>query len=95
VNRRGIRLQALDRRLSDRDRRLVQEVVRLRFVTAGQLERLAFYAIQAPVTRARRTRRQLARLVELDLLWRLQRRVDRLRLRPDTRSPPAGRLATG
>lgn len=79
MNRRGIRLQALDRRLSDRDRHLVQEVARLRFVTAGQLERLAFHAIEAPATRARRTRRQLARLVELDLLWRLQRRVGGVR----------------
>jgi hypothetical protein len=79
VNRRAIRLQALDRRLSDRDRHLVQEVVRLRFVTAGQLERLAFHAIEAPVTRARRARRQLARLVELDLLWRLERRVGGVR----------------
>jgi len=79
VSRRLARLQALDQRLSDRDRRLVQEVVRLRFLTTGQLERLAFHAVEAPVTRARRTRRQLARLVELDLLWRLERRIGGVR----------------
>lgn len=79
MSRRHTRLQALDQRLSERDRQLVQEVVRLGFMTAGQLERLAFYAITSPVTRARRTRRQLARLVELDLLWRLDRRVGGVR----------------
>lgn len=79
MSRRLARLQALDERLSDRDRQLVQEVVRLGFMTAGQLERLAFHTIAAPVTRARRARRQLARLVELDLLWRLDRRVGGVR----------------
>lgn len=79
MNRRHVRLMALDQRLSERDRSLVQQVVRLRFMTAGQLERLAFDAIPEPVTRARRARRQLARLVELDLLWRLQRRVGGVR----------------
>ena len=79
MNRRHARLMALDQRLSDRDRSLVQQVVRLRFVTAGQLERLSFDAIPEPVTRSRRARRQLARLVELDLLWRLQRRVGGVR----------------
>ena len=79
MSRRHTRLQALDQRLSERDRQLVQEVVRLGFMTAGQLERVAFYAITSPVTRARRARRQLARLVELDLLWRLDRRVGGVR----------------
>ena len=73
------RLAALDQRLSERDRHLVQELVRLRFATTGQLERLAFHAIAEPVTRARRARRQLARLVELGLLWRLQRRIGGVR----------------
>ena len=79
MSRRDARLNALSRRLSDRDRRLLQQVVRLRFLTAGQLERLAFDGIPEPVTRARRARRQLARLVELGLLWRLQRRVGGVR----------------
>jgi hypothetical protein len=76
---RSTRLHALDQRLADRDRALVQEVVRLRFLSAGQLERLCFDGIPEPVTRARRTRRQLARLVELELLWRLERRVGGVR----------------
>jgi hypothetical protein len=79
VTRRSARLQALDQRLSERDRQLVQQVVRLRFLSAGQLERLCFDGIPEPVTRARRARRQLARLVELDLLWRLERRVGGVR----------------
>lgn len=79
MSRRTMRLQVLDERLSGRDRQLVQQVVRLGFMTAGQLERLAFHTIPEPVTRARRTRRQLARLVELDLLWRLDRRVGGVR----------------
>jgi hypothetical protein len=79
VTRRSTRLQAVDQRLSERDRQLVLEVVRLRFLSAGQLERLFFDAISEPVTRARRARRQLARLVELELLWRLERRVGGVR----------------
>lgn len=79
MNRRHARLMALDRRLSDRDRSLVEQVVRLRFVTAGQLERLFFHSIPEPVSRSRRVRRQLARLVELNLLWRQERRVGGVR----------------
>ncbi len=79
MSRRSTRLEALDQRLSNRDRALVQALVRLRFLSAGQLERLCFDAIPEPVTRARRTRRQLARLVELELLWRLERRVGGVR----------------
>ena len=79
MSRRTTRLQALDQRLSERDRQLVQDVVRLGFMTAGQLERLGFHTVPEPVTRARRVRRQLARLVELDLLWRLDRRVGGVR----------------
>ena len=79
MTRRSTRLQALDQRLSDRDRALVQAVARLRFMSAGQLERLFFEGIPEPVTRARRARRQLARLVELELLWRLERRVGGVR----------------
>ncbi len=79
MSRRLARVQALDQRLSERDRQLVQQVVRLGFMTAGQLEHLAFDTIPEPVTRARRARRQLARLVEFDLLWRLDRRVGGVR----------------
>lgn len=79
MSRRLARLQALDQRLSERDRQLMQQVVRLGFLTAGQLERLVFDTIPEPVTRARRARRQLARLVDLDLLWRLDRRVGGVR----------------
>jgi hypothetical protein len=79
MTRQADRLAGLDQRLSERDRQLVQELVRLRFASTGQLERLAFHAIVEPVTRARRTRRQLARLVELGLLWRLERRIGGVR----------------
>src|SRR5258708_2046610 len=79
MTRRSTRLQAVDQRLSAGDRQFGQEVVRLRLLSAGQLRGLFFHGIAEPVTRARRARRQLARLVELELLWRLERRVGGVR----------------
>jgi len=76
---RQARLMALAGRLSERDRAIVRDVVRLRFMTAGQLGRLHFAAIAQPVTRVRRVQRTLGRLVEHGLLVRCQRRVGGVR----------------
>jgi hypothetical protein len=73
------RLAELASRLSDRDHAIVGDVVRLRFLTAGQLSRLHFAAIPQPVTRIRRVQRTLTRLVEQKLLVRLDRRVGGVR----------------
>ncbi|MEJ7783285.1 MAG: replication-relaxation family protein [Solirubrobacteraceae bacterium] len=73
------RLEALAGRLSERDRAVVADAVRLRFVTAGQLSRLHFAAIPQPVTRVRRVQRTLGRLVEHGLLIRCTRRVGGVR----------------
>lgn len=73
------RLAALAARLSERDLAIVADVVRLRFLTAGQLSRLHFASIPQPVTRIRRVQRSLGRLVEHGLLTRCQRRVGGVR----------------
>ena len=73
------RLAALASRLSERDQATVRDVVRLRFLTAGQLARLHFAAIPQPLTRVRRVQRTLGRLVEHGLLLRCQRRVGGVR----------------
>ena len=73
------RLAALAGRLSERDRAVVADAVRLRFVTAGQLSRLHFAAIPQPVTRVRRVQRTLGRLVAHGLLVRCHRRVGGVR----------------
>lgn len=73
------RLASLAAQLSERDHAVVSDVVRLRFLTAGQLSRLHFAAIPQPVTRIRRAQRTLARLVEQGLLIRCERRVGGVR----------------
>jgi hypothetical protein len=73
------RLAALAEGLSERDRAVLADVGRLRFVTAGQLSRLHFAAIPQPVTRIRRVQRTLSRLVGLGLLLRCERRVGGVR----------------
>ena len=73
------RLAAVAQRLSERDQAIVTDVVRLRFLTAGQLARLRFAAIPQPVTRIRRVQRTLQRLVDLGLLVRCERRVGGVR----------------
>lgn len=69
------RLRALAGQLSPRDHAIVTDVVRLQFVTAGQLSRLHFSEIEHVGTRMRRVQRTTARLVEQGLLRRLERRV--------------------
>ena len=73
------RLAAVAQRLSERDQAIVRDVVRLRFLTAGQLARLHFSAISQPVTRIRRVQRTLQRLVDHGLLMRCERRVGGVR----------------
>ena len=73
------RLTALAAGLSARDHAIVGDVVRLRFLTAGQISRLHFSAIAHPVTRIRRVQRTLGRLVEQGLLLRCDRRVGGVR----------------
>ena len=73
------RLAAVATGLSERDRAVVGDLARLRFLTAGQLSRLHFAAIAQPVTRLRRAQRSLARLVEQRLVVRCGRRVGGVR----------------
>jgi len=77
--RQADRLAELASRLIERDQVIVVDVVRLRFLTAGQISQLHFAAIPQPVTRIRRVQRTLARLVEQELLVRLNRRVGGVR----------------
>lgn len=73
------RLAAVAQRLSERDRAIIKDVVRLHFVTAGQLARLHFATIPRAVTRVRRVQRTLQRLVDHGLLVRCERRVGGVR----------------
>lgn len=77
--RQADRLAELAGRLSDRDQAIIADVVRLRFVTSGQLMRLHFFAIEQAATRTRRTQRSLRGLVEHGLLLGLRRRVGGVR----------------
>jgi hypothetical protein len=70
---------ALDSRLSERDRQLTYQVARLRLLSHEQLRRL-FFADGGELGSGRRTaQRRLARLVELGVLARLERRVGGVR----------------
>ncbi|MCA1701744.1 MAG: replication-relaxation family protein [Actinobacteria bacterium] len=60
--------------LSERDWAILQSLGRVRLLTARQLERLHFRE-GSPLTQARRARRTLARLTNLQLLHRLDRRI--------------------
>lgn len=60
--------------LSDRDRAVVEDVARNRVLTAAQLTHLHFLDL-SPTARDRIRRRVLARLVGLDVLTTLERRV--------------------
>jgi hypothetical protein len=72
------RLDGLERRLSERDRAVIQTVARLRLVTGEQLGRLHYTG-----TTVRQRRRALARLVELRLLAVLERNVGGVRAGSD------------
>jgi len=73
------RLLTLAGELSERDRQIIETVMRLRLVSGTQLERLFFAATPNPASRARLARRTLARLVSLRLLDRLERRIGGVR----------------
>lgn len=73
------RLVALAERLTERDREVVRTVARLRLISGRQLERLFFTESPSPSSAARLARLSLARLVELGLLARLDRRVGGVR----------------
>jgi hypothetical protein len=75
----ALRLMELAGELSKRERTITETVARLRLVSGTQLERLFFASTTNPASRARLTRRALARLVELELLGRLERRVGGVR----------------
>lgn len=76
-----VRLAEMAGELSERDRRIVQAAARLRLVSSPQCERLFFAAtpMTNPASQARLARRALARLVELRLLGRLERRIGGIR----------------
>lgn len=71
-------VEIADLSLTDRDRSLVRSVSDLRFVSGDQLARLHFIEAD-PQAQARAARRALVRLVRLDVLARLPRRVGGVR----------------
>src|SRR3954451_8643831 len=71
-------VDAAEQALTDRDRSLLRFVSDLRFVSGDQLARAHFIEAD-PVAQARAARRALIRLVRLDVLARLPRRVGGVR----------------
>lgn len=67
-------LEAISARLTDRDRQALEAVSRFRVMSGAQLQALLWSEI-APSARGRVARRGLARLVRLDVLAPLARRV--------------------
>jgi hypothetical protein len=74
-----VRLMEMVVELSGREQQILETSVRLRLVSTTQFERLFFAETTNPASRARLARRALARLVELDLLARLERRIGGVR----------------
>lgn len=70
----AIRLLELGGRLSRRDLSIARSVASLRFISGSQLQRIHVPG-GTPLGRVRTTRRVLGRLVELDILARLPRRI--------------------
>lgn len=66
-------------RLSARDLAILQTVSSLRFISGAQLIRMHFVGSGDPASESRAARRALGRLVELDCLARLPRRVGGIR----------------
>jgi hypothetical protein len=73
------RLVELAAELSERDREITQTAARLRLLSGKHLERLFFEGTVNASSRARLTRRALARLVASGVLGRLERRVGGVR----------------
>ena len=76
---RQAQLLALLEELPERERALLDLVARFRLVQSSQVERLFFTDSSNQGAAARHCRRQLARLVELGLLHRLERRIGGVR----------------
>jgi hypothetical protein len=74
----GARVAEIARELSQRDRAIVADVGRVRVLTGGQVERLHFTEL-AGRHRDRTRRRVLERLVHLQLLTPLERRIGGVR----------------
>src|ERR1700684_4056990 len=72
-------LRDLEARLTERDYAVIQRLPALRFLTGSQLTRLCFADSDDAVANARAARRELLRLVRLDVLARLPRRVGGVR----------------
>ncbi len=75
----ALHLERLASELSQRDRIITETAARLRLMSTAQVERLYFAATANPASRARLARRTLARLVELRVLGRLERRIGGVR----------------
>jgi hypothetical protein len=71
-------LTTLADQLSERDKAILGDLERARVLTGAQLQRLHFAEIAEPV-RARDRRRILQRLVDLDLVSKLERRIGGIR----------------
>ncbi|MGN6217678.1 MAG: replication-relaxation family protein [Solirubrobacterales bacterium] len=72
-------LDELLTQLDERDLAVLRSVADLRFVSGAQLQRMHFYEAPDPAVNARSARRCLLRLVRVDLLVRLPRRVGGVR----------------
>jgi hypothetical protein len=72
-------VEQLASRLSTRDRAVLQTVSSLRFVSGAQLTRMHFYEAPSADANARTARRVLQRLVQLNCLHRLPRRIGGVR----------------
>lgn len=72
------RLDALHDALSDRDRRILLDLIRVRVLAGGQLDRLHFHTL-SPSSQHRVRRRVLERLASLGLAAMLERRVGGVR----------------
>lgn len=68
------RLEALDAKLTARDRAALAVLLEMRFLSTRQLERWVFDGA-TPLARARAARRRVAKLVALGLVRQLERRV--------------------
>ncbi|HEY4812501.1 MAG TPA: replication-relaxation family protein [Solirubrobacteraceae bacterium] len=83
-------LAVIARQLTERDQQVLQAVSRFRVMSGAQLQRL-FWVDGSPQTRARLARRGLARLVRLDVLQPLARRVGGARAGSASTTYAAGR----
>jgi hypothetical protein len=72
-------LQALARKLSDRDRSILTTISELKLMRADQIERLLFNDLTGSESAARQCRRTLVKLCELRVLARLERRIGGVR----------------